>query len=166
MKKYIKHYIESALFKYDADEFFFEEDEVDARDDEFLNNYFFDEKLIKEIIENKYTSKRYMARYPDIITDGRPLAKIRFYDINYIIDGDLIYKSEKTNYSSWICFGSRTLKSDRKQNYCLTNHGQFPMKKDDLTYEEFIQIYLNQTKKTNKVKKLEKKYWQVYKNHL
>ena len=32
-------------------------------------------------IENKYLFKRYVVSYPDIITNGSSLAKIRFYDI-------------------------------------------------------------------------------------
>ena len=95
MEKYTKHFMEIAFTKLEFDDFFFEEHQIEARDSEFLNKYFFDEELIKSLIEGEYYSKRYVVKYPTFITSGRPLAKIRFYDINYIVDDDLVYESEK-----------------------------------------------------------------------
>lgn len=155
MKKYTKHYIEMAFDKLKPNEFFFEEDEIDKRDNEFLNKYFFDEETIKMLIETKYTRNRYIVRYPEIITSGRPLAKIRFYDISYIIDGNLVYESNKHNYSNWICFGKRVpTNNDIEERWCFDGHSNFIIEKEDVTYEEYALNYLKTSKKSNKVKKL------------
>ena len=157
MEKYTKHFIEIAFTKLEFDDFFFEEHQIEARDSEFLNKYFFDEELIKSLIEGEYYSKRYVVKYPTFITSGRPLAKIRFYDINYIVDDDLVYESEKHNYSNWICFGIRTSFKNELldgKDVCFNGAGEFIMDEEDITYDEFVQNYLKESQNLNKVKKL------------
>ncbi len=153
MKKYTKHYMEIALIKLKMDEFFFEQMEVDAREDEFFYKYSFDENLIKKLIESEYVSNRYVVRYPEIITDGRPVAKVRFYDINYIDDDGLIYESTAHNYSNWVCFGERNYIAN-DECWCFNENGSFSMKTGDLTFEEVRDNYFGNEEKSNKVKKI------------
>ena len=164
MEKYARHFMEIAFNKLEFDEFFFEDIEVAERDDEYLNKYFFDEKTIRLIIEEMYANKRYVVRYPDLIEDGRPLAKIRFYDISYIVDGDLVYESQKHNYSNWICFGQR-IDADllEEESCCCNGYGSYIMKNGDMTYQEYMDNYLGHIAKKQKTFK---NRWQVYRNHL
>ena len=98
MKKYTKHFIELAFDKLAFNEFFFESEETLERSPEYIiKNYSVETKKAQKTFENKYKNKRYVVRYPEIITSGRPLAKIRFFDISFIEINGLLYKSDKQN---------------------------------------------------------------------
>jgi hypothetical protein len=86
----------------------------------------------------------------------------RFYDQEYIVDGDKTYYGKEKNYSSWIMFGKRYSAAEIINMYgndpkhqilirniegngfkyiCHTQVGTFlPMKNDDITFEEYEQI--------------------------
>ena len=155
MKKYTKHFIELAFDKLAFNEFFFESEETLERSPEYIiKNYSIETKNAQKTFENKYKNKRYVVRYPEIITSGRPLAKIRFFDISFIEINGLLYKSDKHNYSNWICFGERVMSSE-EESLCFNGNNNFVMGQDDITYKEYVENYFDIEKnKKSKVKTL------------
>ncbi len=91
-------------------------------------------------------------RDPSIIQNDGYIHGFRFFDISFIEDDGLIYKSTKHNYSKNIYFGRRCtfdeltkifpLLEDIKKNgsYCLFSDGVFlELDDDDMIYDELME---------------------------
>lgn len=111
---------------------------------------FFGDSIVEEVEE----------RNPLLIENDGSIQGFRFYDIDFIIDGEDEYKDKKTNYSNWIFFGKRISLDEVKTKYgnnkeyrilignmeinnwnyvCETQVGSFlPFQDGDMTYDEYL----------------------------
>ncbi len=99
-------------------------------------------------------------RDPMKIANDKSITGFRFYDKEFIVDGNKVYGGKKSNYSNWIYFGRRLSLEELKKLYrnnlyirmlirfmekhdykyvCHTQVGSFlPMGNGDLTIDEVI----------------------------
>ena len=94
-----------------------------------------------------------------VANDGK-MEGFRFYDEEFVVDGDKSYDGDKSNFSNWIYFGKRMSLEEVKAQYgndsrysllisnmennnyqyaCHTQAGSFlPMKEGDMTFDELV----------------------------
>ncbi len=128
------------------------------------------EKIVKSFVQKIYPGifvsedaiEEVPERNPMLVENDGEILGFRFYDQEYIVDGDKTYYGKEKNYSSWIMFGKRYSAAEIINMYgndpkhqilirniegngfkyiCHTQVGTFlPMKNDDITFEEYEQI--------------------------
>lgn len=111
---------------------------------------FFSEPSVAEVTE----------RDPMQIKNDGQMQGFRFYDKEYVVDGEKRYDGETKNYSNWIYFGKRLSLDEIKAQYgnnpdyrilisnmegngyqyvCHTQAGSFlPMEQGDMTFDELV----------------------------
>lgn len=94
-----------------------------------------------------------------VANDGK-MQGFRFYDKEFVVDGEKSYDGDKSNYSNWIYFGKRMSLEEVKAQYgndssysilisnmennnyqyvCHTQAGSFlPMEEGDMTFDELV----------------------------
>lgn len=119
------------------------------------------EKIYRGILFSESSVSEVTERDPmQVINDGT-MQGFRFYDKDFVLDGEKSYDGEKSNFSNWIYFGKRMSLEEVKsqfghdsKNYrilisnmennnykyvCHTQVGSFlPMEEGDMTYEELV----------------------------
>ena len=120
----------------------------------------FVEKIYKGLIFNDSILEEVQKRDPMLIQNDGKMVGFRFFDQEFIIDGDNIYEGKRINYSNIVYFGKRYTKEEILRKYennpkystlifnikdhytkyiCETQTGShYPMESNDVTYDELI----------------------------
>lgn len=126
------------------------------------------EKVTKSYVEKSYRGLLFSEtsvaeieeRNPMKVENDGKMQGFRFYDKEFVIDGEKTYDGETSNYSNWIYYGKRMSFDEVKKQYgnnpdyrtlifnmeandynyvCHTQAGSFlPMEEGDMTFEEFV----------------------------
>ena len=123
------------------------------------------EKVTETYVEKIYWGILYSESLIEKVTDRDPMKikndgkmqGFRFYDKEYVVDGDKTYDGKESNYSNWIYFGKRysleeikakfpdhriliiNMEGNNYQYVCHTQDGSFlPMKEVDMTFDEYV----------------------------
>lgn len=118
------------------------------------------EKLYRGFLFNECLSQVISERNPMLIENDGKMQGFRFYDEEYVVDGETTYQGRTSNYSSWIFFGRRysydeimemygnnpnysILIDNMQRNHfdyvCQTQVGTFlPMGEGDMTFDEYV----------------------------
>lgn len=118
------------------------------------------EKIYRGLLFSNPSVEEVEERDPKKIKNDGSMQGFRFYDKEFIVDGEKTYDGETSNYSNWIYFGKRLSLDEIKTQYgnnpdykilisnmennnyqcvCHTQAGSFlPMKDGDKTYEELV----------------------------
>lgn len=118
------------------------------------------EKIYRGILFSESSIQEVTERDPMKIENDGKMQGFRFYDVEYVVDGDKTYEGETVNYSGWIFFGKRYSLDEIKTKYgnkpdyrilisnmecnghnyvCHTQAGSFlPMEEGDITFIEYI----------------------------
>lgn len=118
------------------------------------------EKIYRGLLFSESSIKEVTERNPMQIENDGKMQGFRFYDKEYVVDGEKTYDGEKSNYSRWIYFGKRYSLDEIKAKYgnnpdyrilisnmecngynyvCHTQAGSFlPMEEGDMTFAEYI----------------------------
>ena len=142
----------------------------------------FVEKIYKGLIFNDTLVDEVQKRDPMLIKNDGKMVGFRFFDQELIVDGDNIYKGNKSNYSDIVYFGKRytkeeilnkykynpkynTLIFNMKDHYakyfCETQTGShYPMGDNDITYDELI------LKKKKNIEEETKKMFDKLRKHI
>lgn len=145
------------------------------------------EKVTKSYVEKSYRGLLFSEpsiaevdeRDPMKVENDCTMQGFRFFDIDYILDEQKTYSSERSNFSGWIYFGKRYSFDDIKSIYgcdsnydilinnmkwnhinyvCHTQAGSFlPMEEEDMTFEEYIEKNSKKNEAINPVLSLKKK---------
>lgn len=132
------------------------------------------EKIYKGLIFSETSTTEVVERDPMKIVNDGSMQGFRFYDKEFVVDGDKSYSGEKSNYSNWIYFGRRLSLEQVKELYgnnpdyrilisnmenndykyvCHTQVDSFlPMRNGDITFDELIAQ--KQEDKESKVKNM------------
>lgn len=118
------------------------------------------EKIYRGLLFSDSSVTEVTERDPmKIVNDGQ-MQGFRFYDKEFVVDGEKSYDGEKSNYSNWIYFGKRLSLDEIKAQYgsdpdyrilisnmvnnhyqyvCYTQVGSFLlMNESDMTFEELV----------------------------
>ena len=88
------------------------------------------EKICSRSLISDIKIEEVKSKEPELFLNDNIVQAIRFYDIEYIIDKDKTYSSEKENVTNWIYYGRRMSVAELKRIY-----GNDP-KYSNLTKEE------------------------------
>ena len=77
----------------------------------------FVEKIYKGLIFNDTLVDEVQKRDPMLIKNDGKMVGFRFFDQELIVDGDNIYKGNKSNYSDIVYFGKRYTKDEILNKY-------------------------------------------------
>ena len=119
------------------------------------------QRLYKGFVFNETREEEILSRDSHSFEDDERSQGFRFYDQDYIIDGEDVYKGEEYNFSNWVFYGIRMDLEQIKRLYggqkeyqilignmennnynfvCLTRGNQFlPMNDGDMTFDEYIE---------------------------
>ena len=133
------------------------------------------EKIYRGLLFSEPSVKEVTERDPMKIQNDGSMQGFRFYDKEFVIDGEKTYDGKTSNYSNWIYFGKRMSLAQIKELYgnnpdyrilisnmennnyeyiCHTQAGSFlPMENGDMTFDEYISI---NTKEKNAIEMFEK----------
>lgn len=119
------------------------------------------EKIYRGILFSESSVSEVTERDPMQVVNDGTMQGFRFYDKDFVLDGEKSYDGEKSNFSNWIYFGKRMSLEEVKsqfghdsKNYrilisnmennnykyvCHTQVGSFlPMEEGDMTYDELV----------------------------
>lgn len=118
------------------------------------------EKIYRGILFSEPSVEEVTERDPMQVENDGQMQGFRFYDKEYVVDGEKSYDGETSNYSNWIYFGKRFSLDEIKAKYgtnpdyrilisnmkcngynyvCHTQVGSFlPMEEGDMTFDELI----------------------------
>lgn len=118
------------------------------------------EKIYRGILFSEPSVEEVTERDPMQVENDGQMQGFRFYDKEYVVDGEKSYDGETSNYSNWIYFGKRLSLDEIKAKYgnnpdyrilignmegngynyvCHTQAGSFlPMEEGDMTFDELI----------------------------
>ena len=118
------------------------------------------EKIYRGLLFSESSIKEVAERNPMQVENDGKMQGFRFYDKEYVVDGEKTYDGEKSNYSKWIYFGKRYSLDEIKAKYgnnpdyrilisnmegngynyvCHTQAGSFlPMEEGDMTFAEYF----------------------------
>lgn len=118
------------------------------------------EKICSRSLISDIKIEEVKSKEPELFLNDNIVQAIRFYDIEYIIDKDKTYSSEKENVTNWIYYGRRMSVAELKRIYgndpkystvistaevsgceyvCITKCGVVLLMNDtDITFEEYI----------------------------
>ena len=118
------------------------------------------EKIYRGILFSKSSISEVEERDPMQVANDGKMQGFRFYDKEFVVDGDKSYDGDKSNFSNWIYFGKRMSLEEVKAQYgndsrysilisnmennnyqyvCHTQAGSFlPMEEGDMTFDELV----------------------------
>lgn len=118
------------------------------------------EKIYRGIFFSESSISEVEERNPMKVKNDGSMQGFRFYDKEFIVDGEKSYDGEKSNYSNWIYYGKRLSLDEVKTQYgnnpdyrilisnmegngcqyvCHTQAGSFlPMQEGDMTFDELV----------------------------
>lgn len=118
------------------------------------------QKIYRGLLFSESSTKEVAERNPMKVENDGKMQGFRFYDQEFVIDGEKSYDGEIFNYSNWIYFGKRLSLDEVKSQYgneeileilinnmeingfqyvCYTQTGSFlPMEEGDMTLDEYI----------------------------
>ena len=118
------------------------------------------EKIYRGILFSQPSISEVEERDPMQVANDGKMEGFRFYDKEFVVDGDKSYDGDKSNFSNWIYFGKRMSLEEVKAQYgndsrysilisnmennnyqyvCHTQAGSFlPMEEGDMTFDELI----------------------------
>ena len=118
------------------------------------------EKIYRGLLFSDSSVAEVTERDPMKVKNDGQMQGFRFYDKEFVVDGEKSYDGEKSNYSNWIYFGKRLSLTEIKAQYgndpdyrilisnmennhyqyvCHTQAGSFlPMEEKDMTFDELI----------------------------
>lgn len=120
------------------------------------------EKIYMGILFSKSSVSEVTERDPMQVVNDGTMQGFRFYDKDFVLDGEKIYDGEKSNFSNWIYFGKRMSLEEVKSQFghgpnnyrilisilennnykyvCHTQVGGYflPMEEGDMTYDELV----------------------------
>lgn len=118
------------------------------------------EKIYRGILFSEPSIAEVEERDPMQVANDGKMQGFRFYDKEFVVDGEKSYDGDKSNYSNWIYFGKRMSLEEVKAQYgndssysilisnmennnyqyvCHTQAGSFlPMEEGDMTFDELI----------------------------
>jgi len=120
------------------------------------------EKIYRGILFSESSIAEVEERDPMQVENDGKMQGFRFYDKEFVVDGEKIYDGDKSNFSNWIYFGKRMSLEDVKTQYgndssysilisnmennnyqyvCHTQAGSFlPMEEGDMTFDELVAV--------------------------
>lgn len=118
------------------------------------------EKIYRGILFSEPSIAEVEERDPMQVANDGKMQGFRFYDKEFVVDGEKSYDGDKSNYSNWIYFGKRMSLEEVKAQYgndsnysilisnmennnyqcvCHTQAGSFlPMEEGDMTFDELV----------------------------
>ena len=118
------------------------------------------EKIYRGILFSESSISEVEERDPMKVENDGSMQGFRFYDKEFVVDGEKSYDGEKSNYSNWIYYGKRLSLDEVKTQYgnnpdyrilisnmegngyqyvCHTQAGSFlPMQEGDMTFDELV----------------------------
>lgn len=118
------------------------------------------EKIYRGLLFSESSVAEVTERDPMQVKNDGQMQGFRFYDKEFVVDGEKSYDGETSNYSNWIYFGKRLSLAEIKAQYgnnpdyrilisnmegngyqyvCHTQAGSFlPMEQGDMTFEELV----------------------------
>ena len=118
------------------------------------------EKIYRGILFSEPSVEEVTERDPMKVENDGSMQGFRFYDKEFVVDGEKSYDGETSNYSNWIYFGKRLSLEEIKAKYgnnpdyrilisnmegnnykyvCHTQAGSFlPMEEEDMTFDELV----------------------------
>lgn len=118
------------------------------------------EKIYRGLLFSDSSVAEVTERDPMQVKNDGQMQGFRFYDKEFVVDGEKSYDGETSNYSNWIYFGKRLSLDEIKAQYgnnpdyrilisnmegngyqyvCHTQAGSFlPMEQGDMTFDELI----------------------------
>lgn len=118
------------------------------------------EKIYRGLLFSEPSTEEVTERDPMKVKNDGSMQGFRFYDKEFVVDGEKSYDGETSNYSNWIYFGKRLSLDEIKVQYgnnpdyrilisnmenndyqyvCHTQAGSFlPMKEGDMTFDELV----------------------------
>ena len=118
------------------------------------------EKIYRGLLFSEPSITKVEERDPMKVENDGKMQGFRFYDKEFVVDGDKSYDGEKSNFSNWIYFGKRMSLEEVKSQYgknpnysilisnmennnyqyiCHTQAGSFlPMEDGDMTFDEVV----------------------------
>ena len=118
------------------------------------------EKIYRGILFSEPSISEVEERDPMQVANDGKMQGFRFYDKEFVVDGDKSYDGDKSNFSNWIYFGKRMSLEEVKAQYgndsrysilisnmennnyqyvCHTQAGSFlPMEEGDMTFDELV----------------------------
>lgn len=118
------------------------------------------EKIYRGILFSESSILEVEERDPMQVANDGKMQGFRFYDKEFVVDGDKSYDGDKSNFSNWIYFGKRMSLEEVKAQYgnnssysilisnmennnyqyvCHTQAGSFlPMEEGDMTFDELV----------------------------
>lgn len=120
------------------------------------------EKIYRGILFSESSIAEVEERDPMQVENDGKMQGFRFYDKEFVVDGEKSYDGDKSNFSNWIYFGKRMSLEDVKTQYgndssysilisnmennnyqyvCHTQAGSFlPMEEGDMTFDELVAV--------------------------
>ncbi len=118
------------------------------------------EKIYRSLLFSESSVAEVTERDPMQVKNDGQMQGFRFYDKEFVVDGEKSYDGEASNYSNWIYFGKRLSLDEIKAQYgnnpdyrilisnmevtgyqyvCHTQAGSFlPMEQGDMTFDELV----------------------------
>lgn len=118
------------------------------------------EKIYRGVLFSESSSSEVEERDPMKIENDGEMQGFRFYDKEFVVDGEKSFGGEKSNFSKWIFLGKRLSLDEVKALYgnnpdyrilisnmeengyqyvCYTQVGSFlPMQEGDMTFDELV----------------------------
>ena len=118
------------------------------------------EKIYRGLLFSEPSITEVEERDPMKVENDGKMQGFRFYDKEFVVDGEKSYDGDKSNFSNWIYFGKRMSLEEVKSQYgnnpnysilisnmennnyqyiCHTQAGSFlPMEDGDMTFDEFV----------------------------
>lgn len=118
------------------------------------------EKIYRGLLFSEPSTTEVAERDPMKIENDGSMQGFRFYDKEFVVDGEKSYDGETSNYSNWIYFGKRmsleqvkklygnnpdyrilisNMECNNYQYVCHTQAGSFlPMEEGDITFDELV----------------------------
>lgn len=118
------------------------------------------EKIYRGLLFSDSSVAEVTERDPMQVKNDGQMQGFRFYDKEFVVDGEKSYDGETSNYSNWIYFGKRLSLGEIKAQYgnnpdyrilisnmegngyqyvCHTQAGSFlPMEQGDMTFDELV----------------------------
>ena len=118
------------------------------------------EKIYRGVLFSESSISEVEERDPMKIENDGKMQGFRFYDKEFVVDGEKSFDGEKSNFSKWIYYGKRLSLDEVKAQYgnnpdyrilisnmegngyqyvCHTQAGSFlPMQEGDMTFDELI----------------------------
>lgn len=118
------------------------------------------EKIYRGLLFSDSSVAEVTERDPMQVKNDGQMQGFRFYDKEFVVDGEKSYDGETSNYSNWIYFGKRLSLDEIKAQYgnnpdyrilisnmegngyqyvCHTQAGSFlPMEQGDMTFDELV----------------------------